>query len=172
MRVPDAGDKCVSVGRRVGDAAGPDVAVRATDILNDDGLTKRRPHSLGQDARDDVGKGARGERHDHRNSLRRIGLRPSEARRGWKRGRARGQMQKISAGKFHFEPPSHHSITSSATASSDIGTVRPSVFAVLRLMTSSNFVGCITGRSAGLAPLRIRPTYMPTWRYASVILVA
>src|SRR5262249_27496841 len=65
-----------------------------------------------------------------------------------------------------------HSITSSAIASSDGGTVRPSVFAVLRLMTSSNFVGCITGRSAGLAPLRIRPTYMPTWRYASVNLVA
>ncbi len=31
-------------------------------------------------------------------------------------------------------------------------------FAVLRLMTSSNFVGCSTGRSAGLAPLRILST--------------
>jgi hypothetical protein len=29
--------------------------------------------------------------------------------------------------------------------------------AALRLMISSNFVGCITGRSAGLAPLRIFP---------------
>jgi hypothetical protein len=27
-------------------------------------------------------------------------------------------MQKLSARKFHFEPPSHHSITSSAMASS------------------------------------------------------
>src|SRR5258706_15627026 len=35
---------------------------------------------------------------------------------------------------------------------------RPSVFAVLRLMTSSNFVGCSTGRSAGLAPVRILST--------------
>ena len=37
--------------------------------------------------------------------------------------------------------------------------VRPSALAVLRLMTSSNFVGCSTGRSAGLAPLRILSTY-------------
>ena len=35
-----------------------------------------------------------------------------------------------------------YSITSSARASSAGGTSRPSVFAVLRLMTSSNFVGC------------------------------
>jgi hypothetical protein len=30
------------------------------------------------------------------------------------------------------------------------GRVRPSAFAVLRLITSSNLVGCMTGRSAGL----------------------
>jgi hypothetical protein len=47
-------------------------------------------------------------------------------------------------------------ITSSARASTDGGIVRPSVFAVLRLITNSNLVGCSTGRSAGLAPLRIR----------------
>ena len=50
-----------------------------------------------------------------------------------------------------------HSITSSARARIDCGTVRPSALAVLRLMTSSNLVGCWTGRSAGLAPLRIFP---------------
>src|SRR6267142_2299354 len=50
-----------------------------------------------------------------------------------------------------------HSITSSAVVSSDGGMVRPSVFAVFRLMTNSNFVGCTTGRSAGFSPLRIRP---------------
>ena len=33
--------------------------------------------------------------------------------------------------------------------------VRPRALAVLRLMTSANLVGCSTGRSAGLAPLRI-----------------
>ena len=46
-------------------------------------------------------------------------------------------------------------ITWSARTSTDCGIVRPRAFAVLRLMTSSNFVGCSTGRSAGLAPLRI-----------------
>jgi hypothetical protein len=53
-------------------------------------------------------------------------------------------------------PPSY-SMTSSARASSEGGTVRPSVLAVLRLMISSNLVDCITGRSAGFSPLRIRP---------------
>ena len=46
-------------------------------------------------------------------------------------------------------------ITSSARPSSDGGIVRLSALAVLRLMTRSNLVGCSTGRSAGLAPLRI-----------------
>ena len=51
-----------------------------------------------------------------------------------------------------------HSITSSASATRFPGTSRPSALAVLRLMTSSNLVGCITGRSAGFSPLRMRPT--------------
>jgi hypothetical protein len=50
-----------------------------------------------------------------------------------------------------------HSITSSARTKINCGTVRPSALAVLRLTTSSNFVGCWTGRSDGLTPLRILP---------------
>ena len=50
-----------------------------------------------------------------------------------------------------------YSMTSSARARSDCGTVRPSAFAVFRLMTNSNLVGCWTGRSAGLTPFRIFP---------------
>jgi hypothetical protein len=57
-----------------------------------------------------------------------------------------------------------HSITSSARPSSASGTVRPSAFAVLRLTTSSNFVGCCTGRSAGFSPLRMRAVNRPTCR--------
>ena len=34
----------------------------------------------------------------------------------------------------------------------------PICFAVFRLITNSNFIGCSTGRSAGLAPFRIRST--------------
>src|SRR5256884_10018846 len=44
-----------------------------------------------------------------------------------------------------------HSITSSARPSSVSGNVMPSALAVLRLMTSSTFVDCWTGRSAGLS---------------------
>src|SRR5262249_29688465 len=51
-----------------------------------------------------------------------------------------------------------HSITSSARASSDGGTVRPSAFAVLRLIVRSYLVGACTGRSAGFSPLRMRST--------------
>src|SRR6266404_9476523 len=50
-----------------------------------------------------------------------------------------------------------HSMTSSARARIDGGTVSPRALAVLRLTTSSNLVGCSTGKSAGLAPLRIFP---------------
>ena len=53
---------------------------------------------------------------------------------------------------------SGHSIIWSARDSTDGGIVRPRVLAVLRLITSSNFVGCSTGRSPGLAPLRILST--------------
>src|SRR6185295_1737693 len=51
-----------------------------------------------------------------------------------------------------------HSITSSARVSIAAGTVTPSTFAVWRLITNSNFVGCWTGRSAGFAPFRILST--------------
>jgi hypothetical protein len=55
------------------------------------------------------------------------------------------------------ERASPHSITSSARASSCAGTVSPSIVAVWALMISSNLVDCTTGKSAGLAPLRMRP---------------
>src|SRR5262249_30653977 len=50
-----------------------------------------------------------------------------------------------------------HSMTSSARASSLSGIWRPSALAVLRLITNANLMDCITGRSAGCSPLRIRP---------------
>src|SRR5262249_41463307 len=51
-----------------------------------------------------------------------------------------------------------HSITSSARRRKDSGIVSPIALAVVRLMTRSNLVGCSTGRSAGLAPLKILST--------------
>jgi hypothetical protein len=48
-----------------------------------------------------------------------------------------------------------HSITSSARADRPGGTSKPSAFAVFRLITISNLTACITGKSAGFAPLTI-----------------
>ena len=70
-----------------------------------------------------------------------------------------GQSRPMHRSKRHL-----YSITSSALVSNVGGTVKPSALAVLRLITRSNFVGCSTGRSAGLAPLRIFPMYTPAWR--------
>ena len=55
-----------------------------------------------------------------------------------------------------------YSITRSARTRIDGGIVKPSALAVFMLITSSNFVGNSTGRSPGLAPLRILST-----KYAS-----
>jgi hypothetical protein len=52
----------------------------------------------------------------------------------------------------------HRSMISSARSNTDCGIFRPRAFAVFILITSSNFVGCATGRSAGLVPLRILAT--------------
>jgi hypothetical protein len=56
--------------------------------------------------------------------------------------------------------PKGHSITSSAATSRVCGTVRPSAFAVLRLMTKSNLVGCSTRNFLGLVPRR--KSYRPS----------
>jgi len=54
--------------------------------------------------------------------------------------------------------PIRHWITSSARSNIVRGIVMPRAIAVLRLITSSYLVGCSTGNSAGLAPLRILST--------------
>jgi hypothetical protein len=52
----------------------------------------------------------------------------------------------------------HYSMTSSARNNSMRGIVSPRAFAVFALITSSSLVACSTGKSAGLAPRRIRST--------------
>jgi hypothetical protein len=56
--------------------------------------------------------------------------------------------------RMHRSKRHHYSITSSAMARSVGGISIPSALAVVRLMTSSNLLGCRTLRSAGAAPLR------------------
>src|SRR5690348_1044872 len=83
----------------------------------------------------------------------------------------RERPQGCRAAEQRDERAPRHSITSSAMASSPGGKLRPNAFAVLRLITNSNLIDCMTGRSADFSPLRIRPVYTPACRYASVMLV-
>jgi hypothetical protein len=71
-------------------------------------------------------------------------------------GRRHGARKRGAEQRDELPPP--HSITSSASASSDGGTVNPSELAVFRLMASSNLAGPSTGSSPTLAPLRMRST--------------
>src|SRR5262245_48501611 len=64
--------------------------------------------------------------------------------------------------------PPDHSITWSARSRNDSGMVKPSAFAVVRLMTRSNLVGCSTGMSPGFAPRRILSTMSAVRRNKSV----
>src|SRR6516225_8230717 len=60
-----------------------------------------------------------------------------------------------------------YSITSSARTRSDAGTEKPRAFAVLRLRAVSYLVGDCTGKSAGLAPRRMRSIYDADCWYTS-----
>src|SRR5262249_3891886 len=71
--------------------------------------------------------------------------------------RPRRERPRSRAAKQCDELAPLHSITLSARPRNVIGKVRPSATAVLRLITNSTFTACWTGRSAGWAPLRIRP---------------
>src|SRR5262249_23593199 len=71
---------------------------------------------------------------------------------------ARRERPRSGAAEQRDELAPLHSITSSARERSVGGISMPSTFAVLRLMTSLNFVGCWTGKSPGFSPLRMRPT--------------
>ena len=62
-------------------------------------------HVFADSAGSKIGRPAGSKRNYHGDRSRRIGLRPRYARYSRERGSARGKMQKISAGKFHFEPP-------------------------------------------------------------------
>src|SRR5262249_7401959 len=64
---------------------------------------------------------------------------------------------------------SDHCTISSALATRDCGIVNLSVLTALRLITSSNWVGCSMGNSPGLVPLRILSTKYAARRYMSRI---
>jgi hypothetical protein len=71
--------------------------------------------------------------------------------------RARRERPSRRAAEKGDELAASHSITSSASVSNVGATAMPSGLAVCRLITNSKVVGCVTGRSAGFSPLRMRP---------------
>src|SRR5205085_10788366 len=69
---------------------------------------------------------------------------------GLLRTRRHGQDRSRSQQRDELPPP--HSITSSARSRNASDTASPIALAVFRLITISNLVGCITGRSVVFAP--------------------
>ena len=76
--------------------------------------------------------------------------------------RERPRCRRATEQRDELAPP--HSITSSARASSVGGTVRPSALAVLRLITSSNLVGCSHRQVGGLGALEDAADIDAAWR--------
>src|SRR5262249_61307691 len=68
-----------------------------------------------------------------------------------------GEREHTERVAYSLAPPPH-SITLSARNSIDSEMGSPIAFAARKLITSSNFTACSTGRSPGLAPLRTRST--------------
>ena len=67
----------------------------------------------------------------------------------------RRASSRVSSLAAAFDAKSAYSITLSARPNNAGGTVTPIALAVLRLITSSNCVGCSTGMSATLTPCKI-----------------
>src|SRR6266404_9535275 len=91
----------VAVGRGTHDRLGGDVAAGSRTVVDDERLTEPLREPLTYQARRDVRTASGREAHNDAHRPRWIGLRPSSTRHGRERGSARGEMEKISTGKFH-----------------------------------------------------------------------
>jgi hypothetical protein len=99
-------EKRIAVCRRTHDRLYTDIPATAGTVLDEELLTEALRQQLSNEARSNVvhATGCKWDNDAHR--PRRIGLRESDPRHNRQRGSAGGEIQKISAGKFHFEPPS------------------------------------------------------------------
>src|SRR5262249_12987049 len=91
----------VTIGRWALRGLGGDLGGCRGRVFDDELLAKPLGQPLTDQARGDVGGAAGGKADDHAHRPRRIALRPRNTRRDRQRGRARCEMQKISAGEFH-----------------------------------------------------------------------
>ena len=69
---------------------------------------------------------------------------------------ARRERPPRRAAEQRYERAALHSITSSARSRNDEGTLRPSAFAVLRLIVNWTLTGSWTGSSLGFVPRKTR----------------
>src|SRR5215204_5273058 len=91
----------IAVRRRLRRATRADIAARAGHILDVELLAEPLGQLLCDKPPDRVSLTAGRKRHDNAHWPGRVRLRPRNARDRWQRGSARGQTEKISAGKFH-----------------------------------------------------------------------
>src|SRR5262249_25957651 len=97
--------KRIAIGGCIYARLGGDGAGSARSVLDYELLAQPVRQPLSHQACGDVGGSASRKADDNADRPRRIGLRPCYPRYGRQRGSARGQMQKISAVKFHSTPP-------------------------------------------------------------------
>src|SRR5262249_48324298 len=149
---------------QLGRKAGQPVAVTLRPSILHDEILAFHPSEVAQSLSNCVGIGSAigsGPRPEHTDAMNLPGLVGSAGKPGG--GNQEGKKQRQSTAR--------HWMTMSARATSDCGIVMPSAFAVFSLTTSSNVVGCSTGRSAGFAPRRILSTYTAARCQAPGILV-
>ena len=101
-----SGDKeeRVPVGRRTRDGLQRQIAAGARPVVDDDRLAQPLRHRLANEARNDIGCAASGDKNDQADGPRWVGLRRCHERETRERGSARGQTQEFATGSFIAVP--------------------------------------------------------------------
>src|SRR5262245_42062393 len=94
----------VAVRRRAHDRFGADIAATAWPVIDHEWLAEPLRQPWSDEARQDVLGAAGGNGDDQAHWPQRIRLRPSDARKDRECASTYRQTQKLSAGKFHFDP--------------------------------------------------------------------
>src|SRR5262249_42704664 len=152
--------ECVPVGRRIDYRLCRDVRTCPRPVFDNDLLSEPLrqplPHNPAYSVSTATGRPA----DDQSHWPRRIGLRPCNSRHGGQRGSTAGQMQKISAGKFHFEPPSLPLFDHLVSAREQrLGASMPSAFAVGISGARKQWRVCCQAPNTSLVPVYDRITF-------------
>jgi hypothetical protein len=97
--------QCVAVGRRARHRLQREIAAAARSVVDDDRLAQPLREPLTDQPRNDVGRAAGADEHDHGHRPCRPSLREGRARQRRQRAGAGSHAEKVSAGKYHADPP-------------------------------------------------------------------